>query len=105
MSIATAPSASCMIQDGTGLPVPAGAGVNVMPGNLITVSLSDTTGVTSWSLSILGVEGVVSTAPAIAMQANFEATFMAPVGGSTLVFRSIVNEGVGRTTFSIYTLD
>jgi hypothetical protein len=95
-----------MIQDGNGVPVAAEAGVNVTPGNVITVSLADTTSVTSWSLSILGVDGAaIAAAPPITMQANFTATLTAPVAGSTLVFRSIVNEGVGRSTFSTYTLD
>src|SRR5688572_5170 len=99
-----APSAVCTVQDGTGSPVSSAGGVNVTPGNTITITLSNTARVTSWTLSIVGIDAVLNPPPAVTMGTGFTATFTAPAAGSAIVLRSIVNDGLVQSTFSLYTL-
>lgn len=88
-------------------------GVNVAASSAVTIALADTTGVTSWSLSIFGTDETHS-APALTVnQTNKTATFTAPTAGAALLFKSIVNNGVDvngtaqpsyTTTFGIFVL-
>jgi len=111
-------SSICLVQNGAGPFVGVTGGVNVDPGNTISVQLQNTTDVTQWALQIFGLDEVTATAPSltdvnptthIVTSPSAVVTFPMPSGagiGRTLLFRSSVNGGGSgfTTTFGIYTL-
>jgi hypothetical protein len=106
------------VKDGAGSYVDTPGGINVAPGNTISIRLKSTTDVSQWTLQIFGVDEVTATAPAltgvngsthVVSTPATVVTFTMPAGvgvGRALAFRSSVNGGgTGRTTtFGIYTL-
>ena len=55
------PSPICVVKDGSGSYVSTIDGVDVTSGNTITVKLFDTTGVVTWSLTVLGTDELSQT--------------------------------------------
>jgi hypothetical protein len=90
-------------------------GVDVTPGNTISIRLHDSSGVSVWALQIFGVDEVTATPPTltgvhpvthIVTSPSTIVTFTMPAGagiGRSLIFRSIVNSAT-QTTFGIYVL-
>lgn len=115
------PSPICQVKDGSGSYVSTANGVDVTPGNTITIKLASTAGLdatsTSWGIVCIGTDELgdkdaVNAALAIDPVAR-EATFTAPANGHKYIFRSVVNGGVGPnkepradyvTTFAVCTL-
>ena len=106
----------CEVKDGAGAYVSTDNGVNVTPGNTITIHLIDTSAST-WSISCIYTDDL-SVAATVTAGLTVDpitrtATFTAPVAGRAYIFRSVVNNGVGpdgrtrasySTTFGVYTL-
>jgi hypothetical protein len=104
------------VKDGAGAYASTDGGVDVTPGNTITIHLIDSSA-DSWSISCIttddtSVAATVTSGLTINTVAR-TATFTAPVAGKAYRFRSQVNGGIngnGRadtsytTTFCIYTL-
>jgi len=111
-------SAICEVKDGAGSFTDPTNGVNVTPGNTISIRLQSTLGVTQWALQIFGVDEVTATAPSltsvnptthVVSTPGTVVTFTMPSGagiGRALLFRSSINGGgTGLTsTFGVYTL-
>ena len=106
------------VQDGVGGWVDTPNGVNVTPGNTISIRLKVTTDVTQWALQAFGVDEVTATPPSltgvnpsthIVTSPSTVVTFTMPSGvgvGRSVIIRSSVNGGgPGFTSnFGIYTL-
>lgn len=111
------PSPTCQVKDGAGAYVSTTNGVNVTPGNTITIKLTDSSA-NSWVPSCLTADelsdaATITAALTIDPLAN-TATFVAPVAGRAYRFQSRVNGGNGpdgkakssyTTTFCVYTLN
>jgi len=110
------PSPACEVQNGSGSYTSAAAGVDVTPGNTITIRLSSQADVESWQLSVITTDDTSDkdalNALIIPDPITLTATFTAPVAGKVYRFRSQVNQGRSRdntvqstyaTTFCIYT--
>ncbi len=106
-----APSPTCTVQDGAGSPQATIDGVDVTPGNTITIQLASLAGVRGWSITIVGTDDEVAS-PALSVNyTTYTATFTAPAGQWALIFESKINGGVDldgqtqdsyTTTFGIY---
>lgn len=110
------PSPLCEVRDGAGSYQSTTNGVNVTPGNTVTIHLIDSSAET-WSIECvytddLSVAATVNAGLSINGPAR-TASFTAPSAGRAYIFRSVVNGGVGpdgrtrssyTTTFGIYTL-
>lgn len=104
------------MKDGAGAYVSTTNGVDVTPGNTITIRLIDTSAST-WSISCVHTDDL-SVAATVSAGLTIDpvtrtATFTAPAAGSAYIFKSIVNNGIGpdgrprsdySTTFGVYTL-
>ncbi len=86
-----------VLVNGSLLPTSGTGGINVTGGSTVTVSLNDTTGVTSWSLVCTNTDDK-TTAPTITGTGLTGRTFTAPSvvagRGASLQFTSTVNNGV-----------
>ena len=92
------------------------AGVNVTPGNTISIFLQDSSSVSFWSLQIIGVDELttvptltnVNPVTHLVATPGSIVTFVVPSGvaGRTYIFSSMVNNGgvPFTSTFGIYTL-
>jgi hypothetical protein len=111
------PSPACEVKDGSGAYASAAEGVDVTPGNTITIRLSSQADVESWQLSCITTDDTSDkdtvTAALSIDSLTLTATFTAPAAGKAYRFRSQVNQGRSRdntvqstyaTTFCIYTL-
>lgn len=111
------PSPLCEIRDGAGAYQASAGGVNVTPGNTITIRLSSQADVDSWLIECATTDetSVASTVTAALSidSTNKTATFTAPAPGKAYRFRSRVNQGIDRngiarptyeTTFTVYTV-
>jgi len=88
-----APDPTCTVKDGAGAPQATTNGVNVTAANTITIALVSTTGVNTWSISVVGTDELVAT-PALTIDSlNKTATFTAPAAPWSLLFESKVNGG------------
>jgi hypothetical protein len=107
------------VQDGVGSFVSTTGGVDVTPGNTISIRLQSTSGVSQWQLEVFGVDEITATAPSLTsvnptthvVATPFTTvTFPMPSGvgiGRALVFRSSINGGGTSalvTTFGLFTL-
>lgn len=106
------------VKDGSGSWVSATGGVNVAPGNTISIRLLNTLDVSQWILRVFGVDEVTTTAPSltgvdpltnIVSTPSTVVTFTMPLGtgiGRAVLFRSTVNEGGAglQATFGTYVL-
>jgi len=106
------PSAACQVKNGAGSFVPTTDGVNVTPGNVITVALANTAGADVWQLECISTDEVLTAASVnaglVLNNTTKQATFTAPAAGSAMLFRSRV-QTAGSTawteaTFAVYTL-
>ena len=109
-------SPNCTVADGAGGAQATTNGVNCTPGNTVTIALTSTAGVSSWSLSCIGGDELTTPATVNAgLTVNSgpkTATFTAPAQGRALIFQSQVNSGLTNgvtdptqtTTIGIYTL-
>lgn len=110
------PSPLCQVKDGSGAYQATANGVDVTPGNTITINLIDTSA-DSWSIECVYTDELSDAATvtaALTIDSNLRtATFTAPAEGRTYIFRSKVNNGIGpdgkvkssySTTFGVYTL-
>lgn len=114
------PSPSCEVKDASGSYASTVDGVDVTPGDTITIHLADVSGVRYWSIACIGTDETLVAATITASltidQGAKTATFTAPAAGKALIFRSTVGiAGLGldangasdsslTTTFGIYTL-
>lgn len=110
------PSPLCEVRDGSGPYQSTAFGVDITPGNVVTIRLSDQSGVDAWSITCLTTDelsdGDAINAALVVDSATKTATFTAPVDfGRTLRFRSRINNGLDvnfverdeyTTTFCIY---
>lgn len=110
------PSPVCRVKDGSGAYTTTKNGVDVTPGNTVTINLTSSAGVTTWSIQCittdeLSVAATVNASLVIDPVAK-TATFTAPAAGRAYRFQSMVNAGIGPdntfqssyvTTFCIYT--
>lgn len=106
------------VKDGGGPWVATTGGVDVTPGNTISIRLATPGPVTVWFLEIFGVDEVTASAPTLTgvnlvthqvTTPSTVVTFVMPSGvgiGRALIFRSSVDSGGSgfNTTFGIYTL-
>lgn len=106
------------VQDGAGPWVATTNGVNVTPGNTISIRLQTSPGVSSWTLQVFGVDEVTATAPALlgvnpinhlVTTPATVVTFTMPAGAGiarALILRSAVDGGGAGFTnqFGIYVL-
>lgn len=109
------PSPICEVRAGTGAFQSTTHGVDVSASAVITIRLADQSDVQSWSIQCVTTDetndaDVVTTALTID-SATKTATFTAPAPGSTLRFRSLINNGLDangvvdddyEATFCIY---
>lgn len=116
------PSPICKI-NGNVLPTSGTTGANVTAGSTITFALSNTSGVTSWSINCTMSDGVNPNSLPTLVNAtkaqdnvNFTATFTAPAiatvdgyaVGAAMQFTSIINLGQwnqASTTMGVFILD
>ena len=110
------PSPASTVKDGAAAAVATTNGVDVTPGNTITIALASTADVDTWSIQCITTDDssdkdTVSAALVIDSVLR-TATFTAPAPGKAYRFQSKVNSGVDRngvartsyvTTFAIYT--
>lgn len=111
------PSPSVQIKDGAGAYQATTNGVNVTPGNVVTINLISTADVQSWLCDCLYTDDL-SDAPTVTASMTIDpvaktATLVAPVAGRKYIFRSRINGGIGpdnlptstyTTTFAVCTL-
>jgi hypothetical protein len=98
---------ACTVQDGVGSPVTTTNGVDVTPGDTITIQLADVSGVETWSIDIVGTDELVAMPALTRDNVNKKATFVAPVAGSALLFESAVTDTLGvkkAIRFEVHTL-
>jgi hypothetical protein len=107
----------CQVKDGGGAYQSTSDGVNVTPGNTVTINLVSSAGVGAWQISCVYTD---ETSDAATVTASLTinsvaktATFTAPVAGKAYIFESKVNGGIGpdgvarnsfTTTFGVFTL-
>lgn len=108
------PSPLCEVKDGAGAYVSTDDGVDVTPGETVTIHLIDTSADT-WSLSCVYTDDEADVDAVNASLTRNETlrtvTFEAPEDGHTYIFQSVVNNGVSQgrvnrsytTTFGVYT--
>jgi hypothetical protein len=108
----------CTVQDGAGAAQGTTNGVNVTPGNTITIALVSAAGVNTWSISCVYTDdlstAVTVTSSLVINNTLKTATFTAPVAGRAYIFQSQINAGLNpatnaadptaTTTFGVYTL-
>lgn len=106
------------VQDGVGGWVDTPNGVNVTPGNVISIRLKVVTDVTQWTLQVFGVDEVTAVAPSltnvnpsthVVTTPSTVVTFTMPSGvgiGRSVIIRSSVNGGGPgfSNTFGTYVL-
>lgn len=106
------------VKDGAGAFVDTPGGVDVTPGNTISIRLKTPGPVTTWYLEIFGVDEVTAAGPTLVgvnptthqvATPSTVVTFTMPAGvgiGRALIFRSSVDGGGAGfiTTFGVYTL-
>jgi len=108
-------SPNVLVKDGSASPVVATNGVNVTPGNVITIQLADPSNVSQWFLQIVSVDEVTGTSPILSgVDSNFQTMsssstpfFTAPSStGRAVLLKSTVNTGGPANTqyFAVYTL-
>lgn len=87
-------SAICTVKNGGAAAVASGTGQNVTPGNVVTLALADSVGVTQWIIKAIWTNGSLNetalTAALNINQTTFTATFTAPVDGTGVIFWSEV---------------
>lgn len=88
------PSPVCTVKDGSGSPQTTENGVDVTAGNTITIALAATTGVNIWSLSVFGSDEQVAVPTVTVNYVTKTATFVAPAAPWSLLFKSVVNNGI-----------
>lgn len=111
------PSPTCQVKDGGGAYQATTTGVDVTPGNTITINLVSSAGVSTWSIECVYTDELSSAATvtaALVIDQNAKtATYTAPVAGRAYIFRSRVNNGLDTnlqpqssytTTFIVHTL-
>jgi hypothetical protein len=111
------PSPTCLVKDGSGAYQSTLNGVNVTPGNTVTIALDSSAGVSTWQISCIYSDETTTPATINAgLSVNSvtkTATFTAPAVGKALIFQSRINGGIGidgvavgsyTTTFGIFTL-
>lgn len=107
-------SPAVVVQDGSGPFVTPTNGLNVTPGNTISIQLVSTVDVTTWFLEVIGTDEL-STAPSLASVNPFThqvttpgatVTFVNPGSlGTALLFRStVVGSVTAVTTFAVFNL-
>lgn len=108
---------TCEVQDGASAFASSAGGVNVTPGNTVTIRLADQADVTSWLIECATTDDT-SSASAVTASLSIDpiaktASFTAPAAGKAYRFRSRVNGGIDvngvaqtsyTTTFCVYTL-
>lgn len=103
----------CLVKDGAGSFVETANGVNVTPGNQISVMLKDASGIVSWTLEVIGTDelSTVPTMTNVDATTNLVAspsavvTFTFPAGaGRAMGLRSTVTGDVNPdpVTFGLY---
>ena len=105
MSVAT-----CQVKDGSGAYQATTNGVNVTPGNTVTIKLASEAGADTWTIECVYTDET-STAPTLTVDSITKtATFTAPTAGKALIFKSTTIENGDTTnqpdvkTFGVYTL-
>lgn len=105
-------SSLCQVKVNAGAFQAVAGGINVSPGDTITIKLASSAGVNTgqWSISCINTDETKVPATITALltvnQSTFEATFTVPAGtGQALIYRSEVNaDSTTRTTFGLYVL-
>lgn len=108
-------SPTCQVRDGAGSFVATTDGVNVTPGNTITVRLADTTDVVDWFLVVLGTDETTTTPALTGVNPSTNkvttpgtlATFPMPSGAGRAVLIESTVTGPGGpqvTTLAVFTL-
>jgi hypothetical protein len=104
----------CLVADGVGPFLPTLNGLNIGPGDVTSIQLASTAGVTNWYLQITGTDELVTTLPTLTgvgggnlvATPSTTVTFTFPPAGTALLFQSTV-DGVGgpvTTTFGLFSL-
>src|SRR6478736_8684074 len=104
-------SAVCQVKDGSAAYVATTNGVNVTPGNTITIKLAAGAGADTWTLECIATDET-DTAPTVTVDyVTATATFVMPATrGKAFIFRSTTITNGDTTgipdvrTFGIYTL-
>jgi len=84
----------CLIQDGVGPFVPTTDGVDVGPGNTISIKLQDASSVVEWYLEVLGTDEL-STTPALTDVNPITHLVLTPTTVVTFVFPASTGRAVG----------
>jgi hypothetical protein len=111
------PSPLCQVKDGAGAYQPTTDGVDVTPGNTVTINLISSAGVILWEIACITTDdesdAATVDASLVINQPAKTATFTAPAAGRAYRFRSRINSGIDAngvaqptytTTFGVYTL-
>lgn len=111
------PSPICLVKDGAGANQATTSGVNVTPGNTVTISLNSAAGVNTWQITCIYTDettGPSSINSGLTVNnVSKTATFTAPATGKAMIFQSVINGGLGpdglplasyTTTFGVFTL-
>lgn len=105
----------CLVQDGIGPFVPTTNGVDVTPGNTISVKLLDPSSVVAWFLEVIGTDEL-STTPVLTGVNNITHLVTSPTTVVTFTFPAATGRAVGfkstvtgvggplETTFGTYSL-
>jgi hypothetical protein len=105
----------CLVQDGIGPFVPTTNGVDVTPGNTISVKLLDPSSVVAWFLGVIGTDEL-STTPVLTGVNNITHLVTSPTTVVTFTFPAATGRAVGfkstvtgvggplETTFGTYSL-
>jgi hypothetical protein len=111
-------SPTVLIKDGADAYVPSDNGVNVTPGNTVTIKLASSGDLDSWFVACVTTDDLSSAvdvnAALVFDNTLLTATLVAPPKGRALRFQSVVNGGRDRngvrqasysTTFVLYTIN
>lgn len=98
------PSPTCTVKDGSGSAQSTTNGVDVTPGNTVTIALATVAGADVWSITCIGTDETSSTTTAnAALTVNSvtkTATFTAPAAGTSWIFRSTVQSAGSSQSYS-----
>ena len=106
---------NCLVKDGGGPFQPTPNGLDITPGNTVTVILDNAVGVVDWYLEVAGTDEL-TVAPVLANVDPFTNKVLTPAtlvtftmpsaNGRALLFRSTVTGGLGTatSTFAVYTV-
>lgn len=92
-----AASPTCTVSGSTsGGPFATSGGVNLVAGETVTITLSSQSGVSQWSISVIGADEQTSAPTLTVNQVSKTATFTMPstASGVALNFQSVVNNGL-----------